>query len=112
VIQDFDKNKPENSQVVANNVPYILKEMWGEKEIWKATNSIQNVSLTDKGTTTIQSRGMNAYQSEPSLKERIKIVYNIDILYENHPIMMNIASCILKQISWCISCISHEKKKN
>jgi hypothetical protein len=27
VIQDFDKNKLEKSQAVANNLPYILREM-------------------------------------------------------------------------------------
>jgi hypothetical protein len=42
---------------------------------------------------------MNAYQSESPFKECIKIDYNIDILYENHPIMMNIALHILNDQS-------------
>ena len=99
MIQDFDKNKLEKSQAVANNLPYILREMWGEKEVWKTTSSIQHGSLNDKGTATIQSKGMNAYQSESPFKECIKIDYNIDILYENHPIMMNIALRILNDQS-------------
>jgi hypothetical protein len=27
MIQDFDKNKLENSQAVANSLPYIIREM-------------------------------------------------------------------------------------
>ena len=87
VIQDYDKNKPKNSQVTASNIPYIIREMWGERNVWKAINSIQNGSLTDKGTAAIQSKGMNAYQSESSFKECIRTYCSIDILYENHPIM-------------------------
>jgi hypothetical protein len=87
VIQDFDKNKLEKSQAVANNLPYILREMWGEKEVWKTTSSIQHGSLNDKGTATIQSKSMNAYQSESPFKEYTGTYCSLDTLYAIHPIL-------------------------